>query len=226
MLSIPQWLRLPTNCVLCQQDTQSNVIICQDCLPLLKRIDYACDYCGYPLNDINQQLCGQCAHQKPAIDRMLTTYHYQEPLRTLLHDFKYHEALYLGHFLAELMLNAAAEELSSTQCLVPVPLHIRRLKQRGFNQAGVLAKLLAKKLHLPWEPTLCQKVMHTPPQASLTSKQRHKNLAHAFQVKASDYTHITLVDDLLTTGSTVNELASCFKSQGVEQVDVWCCARA
>jgi ComF family protein len=193
---------------------------------LFKQIGPACSYCALPLPDENFLVCGLCIKEKPQFDGTITAYVFEEPLRTLLHDFKYKEALYLRSFLAKLMLDALPAQNLQTQCLVPVPLHPKRIRQRGFNQAAELCKLLAKKLKVNCELNLCKKIIHTEAQVTLVSKQRRKNLRQAFQSKPSLYQHITLVDDLMTTGSTANELARAFKQQGVERVDLWCCARA
>lgn len=200
--------------------------VCADCKASFKKIGPACRHCAQPLPDEKFLLCGLCAKKQPAIDRTLTAYLYEDPLRTLLHDFKYKEALYLRSFLVDLMLEALPERtLLQTECLVPVPLHPKRIRQRGFNQAAELAKLLAKRLGLACDLDLCQKVLHTPPQASLDRQERQRNLRRAFQARTKGYQHITLVDDLLTTGSTANELAREFKKQGIVKIDLWCCAR-
>ncbi len=219
-------LRLPAVCVLCCQYHRQPFAVCTACANLLQRIGPACRYCALPLPDDNFLVCGRCTIAKPVFDKVNTAYLFAEPLRTLLHEFKYAQALYLGGFLAQLMLDALPKQAMQTQCLVPVPLHPKRLRERGFNQAAELAKLLARTLQLPCELNLCKKIIHTVPQVSLNKKQRMDNLRHAFQSKPSNYQHITLVDDLLTTGSTANELARTFKKQGVGQVDLWCCARA
>ena len=105
-------------------------------------------------------------------------------------------------------------------------MHYKRLRQRGFNQAAELAKQLGKTLKLPYDLYQCKKIRNTPPQASLDARQRQKNLHDAFLAAPIPYQHITLVDDLITTGNTVNELAKSLKMQGVDRVDVWCCAKA
>ena len=104
-------------------------------------------------------------------------------------------------------------------------MHPKRLKQRGFNQAAILTKLLARKLNIPYDLTSCQKIINTEPQASLDGEQRQKNLRKAFRCKPLPYEHVTLIDDLLTTGCTANELALTLKKTGVKRVDIWCCAR-
>lgn len=224
--SITQMLSLPAICLLCKQYHSKPVAVCDSCRSLFKPIGAACSYCALPVPDATFLVCGLCCRKKPPLDRTITAYLFEEPLRTLLHHFKYDGALYLRRFLAHLMLDALPPESLQSQCLVPVPLHPKRLGQRGFNQAAELSKWLAKKLKMVCELNLCKRIIHTPPQVSLDSKQRQQNLRNAFQSKPTQYQHITLVDDLLTTGSTANELAKTLKEQGVARVDLWCCARA
>lgn len=171
-------------------------------------------------------ICGHCIKNPPHFDQAIIGYTFDEPLRGLLHQFKYHNGLYLGNFLAHLMLHAFQKKPEHPQCLIPVPMHPQRIKQRGFNQAAILAKILAKKLNLPVDLTSCNKRINTTPQASLNGEQRQKNLRKAFYSTPLIYDHVTLVDDLLTTGSTANELALTLKKAGVKRVDIWCCARA
>ena len=153
-------------------------------------------------------------------------YQFEEPLRTLLHQFKYHNGLYLTKFLSQLILNAYHTNPTKPQCLIPVPMHPEKLKLRGFNQAAVLTKHVARALNLPYDLYHCQKQINTVPQASLNGEQRQKNLHKAFHVNPLPYEHVALIDDLLTTGSTANELAFTLKKAGIKTVDIWCCARA
>lgn len=224
--SITQRLRFPTVCLLCKQYQRDAQFICKECLCLFKSIKYGCKYCACPLPDAHFPVCGACSTKQPDFDRAIIAYPYEEPLRTLIHQFKYQEKLYLVSFLSQLMLPFLKECDEIPQCLIPVPMHPQRLKQRGFNQAAVLTKSLAKKMHIPYQLQGCQKIINTKPQASLDKKQRAKNLRQAFTVNTLPYQHIALVDDLLTTGNTANELARAFKKKGVLRVDVWCCARA
>ncbi|WP_231950098.1 ComF family protein [Legionella lansingensis] len=219
-------LRLPSVCIVCYRYHREPYAVCKRCITLFTRLGPACHYCAFPLLDDQFLVCGRCSRTKPNFDQTLIAYRFEEPLRTLLHDYKYNGALFLRHFLVKLMLDALPRPEIQTQCLVPVPLHPKRLRERGFNQAAELCKLLAKHLNIPCELTLCRKIHHTAPQAQLSGKERRRNLRHAFAVKPQQYKHITLVDDLLTTGSTVSELTKLFKKQGVHRVDVWCCARA
>lgn len=216
--------KLPAICSLCQQYHLNQLAICSECLDLLTPLGPACRYCAEPLPDSTFLVCGRCIQKKPTVDAVITAYRFEEPLRTLLHAFKYHESLHLLTLLATLMRHALPANYQ-TDCLIPVPMHPKRLRQRGFNQAAVLAKCLSRRLSFPCDLSHIQKQVHTAPQAGLSSSARRQNLRHAFQAKPNHYQHVTLIDDLLTTGSTANELARVLKHQGVTRVDLWCCAR-
>jgi ComF family protein len=225
IISISQRLRLPSICALCSQYHKDGMAVCFSCLQLFPSIGPACYYCALPLPDNDFLMCGHCAEKKPSFDHAIAPFHFEEPLRTLLHEFKYHEGLYLSSFFATLIKRAIPTESLKTQCLLPVPMHPKRLRQRGFNQAAELVKQLGRLLTIPYDLSHCKKIINTAPQAGLNAKQRQRNLKHAFYVDPLPYQHVTLVDDLLTTGSTANELANTLKSQGVCRVDIWCCAR-
>ena len=223
--SIAQLLRLPAICGLCNHYHSGQLALCTECTTLLTPLGPACCYCALPLPDAAFLVCGQCCRKRPYVDTVITAYRFEEPLRALLHEFKYHEGLHLLTYLITLMLHALPAGLYNTECLIPVPMHPKRLRQRGFNQAAELAKQLSRRLKLPVDLSHCQKTINTAPQAGLTAQARQKNLRHAFQVKSTPYRHVTLIDDLMTTGSTANELARMLKNQGVDRVDLWCCAR-
>ena len=224
--SIAQTFRLPTICSLCNQYHQGHDAICKPCHTLLKPLGPACQHCATLLPDAIYPVCGQCCIKRQDVDRVMTAYRFDEPLRTLLHEFKYHQGLYLSNFLTELILDALNDEAKKTQCLIPVPMHPLRIRQRGFNQAAVLAKRLGRRLNITYDLSGCHKISNTAPQATLNAKLRKKNIHNTFRANPLVYQHITLIDDLLTTGSTANELARVLKQQGAMRVDLWCCARA
>lgn len=223
--SITQWWRLPAVCVLCHHYHYDKYAVCQTCTSFLVRIKHGCRTCRLPIDNPQVDQCGFCIKRKPAYDRVITAYSFEEPLRALLHEFKYRQALYLRTFMAQLMLDAKPPEIYQPDCLVPVPMHPKKLRERGFNQAAELTKILAKKLNLSLNLTLCEKTINTAAQVNLNGKHRNRNLQKAFTAKVSHYQHVTLIDDLLTTGSTANALALTLKKQGVKRVDVWCLAR-
>lgn len=225
IISIAQMLRLPTRCLLCHGLYRGPFAVCVTCAKHLPLLGPSCQSCATPLPDTGFLLCGQCCLKKPAIDHVFTTYRFEEPLRTILHEFKYREGLYLASFLSKLMAQAIPVAYE-TECLIPVPMHPKQLRRRGFNQAALLAKHVARHIHCPVDNVSCQKILDTPHQAGLDAQARRQNLHQAFHVKAISYEHVTLVDDLLTTGSTANELARQLKRAGVKRVDLWCCAKA
>ncbi len=225
---ITQWLksRLSRCCVLCTQYHQRSDALCSACHEWLQPTAFSCDICATPLPPSQFLTCGSCIRKKPNFDYVIAPYPFEEPLRTLLHEFKYRQGLYLNSYLAKLIMQHLPPAALQTQCLIPVPIHRKKLIERGFNQAAELTKYLGKTLGIPYQLDACQKIIHTLPQAGLNATQRKRNLTQAFAAEALPFQHITLIDDLLTTGSTVNELAKIFKRQGVARVDVWCCARA
>lgn len=224
--SIPQWLRLRFPCALCNQYHQNNAAVCEKCQVLLPRQQFTCQVCAHPLTDASLLLCGHCIKSPPSFDSATAPLLFEEPARTLIHQFKYHEGLFLTSFLAQQMLTMTPKNIYQTDCLVPIPMYPKSLSQRGYNQALELTKHLSKQLQIPYQKKLCIKTKSTPSQASLNKKERQINLVGAFEVKACKYQHITLIDDIMTTGSTAQILATAFKKQGAKRVDVWCIARA
>lgn len=228
MPSISQWLkqrRLPRVCALCALYHTGADAVCAACLARLSPIAFSCVQCARPLPESQFRVCGVCIQNKPWFDTVIAPYAFDELLRILLHEFKYRQGLYLMSFLAELILSHLPPQALQTECLLPVPMDSKRLSERGFNQSAELAKFLGKQLRIPVSLSLCHKVVRTLPQAGLSALHRQKNLLNAFQIMPNHYQRVTIIDDLLTTGSTANELARVLKQQGVLQVDVWCCAR-
>ncbi|MFY7697979.1 MAG: ComF family protein [Legionella sp.] len=224
--SITQLFRIPSPCVLCKQYHQNRLAVCLDCSQLLKPITSCCNYCALPLPKSDFMICGLCIKKPPYFDHTFAAFHFAEPLRSLLHKFKYNEGLYLTNFLGAMMLTRMPEKIAYSECLIPVPLHPKRLHERGFNQTLELCKYLTRQLKIPYDFSICHKIKQTKPQAGLNNQQRKSNLRGSFMATPSRYQHVTLVDDLMTTGSTANELAKTLKKQGIARVDVWCCARA
>jgi ComF family protein len=185
-----------------------------------------CGQCAAPLPDPHYPLCGQCIKKPPFFDRAVVAHSFEEPLRGLLHRFKYQQALDLAGFFSHLMFESLYQLEVKPDCLIPVPMHRKRLQQRGFNQSLILTRLLAKTLQIPYDFTSCQKVKHTRPQAELEAKERQKNLHQAFSCTPLPHQHLAIIDDLLTTGSTASELAYTLKQAGAKRVDIWCVARA
>jgi len=175
----------------------------------------------------NPVLCGRCLGKKPAFDRTYAPFIHQGAIRHLITTLKfnaqYQNARLLGLMLAEHLRQVA----EIPDCIVAVPLHKSRYRQRGFNQAIEIAAILSKQLLVPLDLTSCERYRDTPHQTRLSAKKRRKNIKNAFKLNHPlAAKHIAIVDDVMTTGSTVHELAALLKKSGVRKVDVWVCARA
>ena len=190
LLSIAQRIRLPSICVLCNQFHRANLAVCDFCITLLPTLEPACKQCAFPLPDNQYLVCGHCIKKPPHFDTTTINYSFEEPLRGLLHCFKYQNGLYLGSFLAQLIVNAWKKQPSYPQCLIPVPMHPKKLKSRGFNQTVLLTRFLNKQLKIPFDLINCQKMMNTTPQAELDGSKRTQNIKGAFTVNRLPYTHV------------------------------------
>jgi ComF family protein len=129
--------------------------------------------------------------------------------------------------LAELLTKFIKEnDIELPDVIMPVPLHPSRLRERGFNQALELAKPIGREFDIPIDTKSCKRIKATATQSTLDKKIRIKNMRGAFEiVQPLDCKHLVLIDDVVTTGTTVNELAKILKANGVQRVDVWALAR-
>ena len=147
----------------------------------------------------------------------------------MITQLKFHHHLIYANLFGALLtkkITLAYQDDRLPELIIPVPLHPSRLCERGFNQALEIAKPISKKLHLTINTQTCTRRINTLPQSLLPASERKSNIQHAFAlIKNTSAKHIALVDDVITTGNTISELANTFKKIGVEKVDVWCCAR-
>lgn len=170
--------------------------------------------------------CGRCQRQPPPWHGVWAPFRYAWPLDRLEARFKFAGDLAAGRALAEAWLDCAAP--ARPQALLPVPLHRRRLRARGYNQARELARTLASGLDIPCAERLLLRTRATRAQTDLGARERRRNVRGAFAVRpgARLPTHVALVDDVCTTGATLAECARTLRRGGVERVDVWVLARA
>lgn len=211
-------------CVLCQFKYKGKHAICESCFYLLPRLSHPCHGCATPMLGSSLEVCHRCLTTSRSTDHLMINYPFIEPLRSLIHTFKFHQGLYLTSLLATLMLYRGTP-MHLPELLIPVPLHPKRQALRGFNQAALLTNYLSRQLNIPHDLWACKKVRDTLPQSGYSASLRYQNLIDAFEVKALPYQHVALIDDVLTTGATVNHLASLLKQTGVARVDVWCIAK-
>ncbi|KEQ18195.1 ComF family protein [Endozoicomonas numazuensis] len=221
------------SCLLCRADTPMNKPVCNLCIQALPIADKHCLLCGIPVLANSSDLCARCVQKKPAFDICHSAFNYEFPVDHLLKKIKYHQQL--------IYLPPLAEQLSRTllhhydgkvwpQAILPVPLHNKRLRSRGFDQALVLARQLVKNLHpyqqMKLETHLIKRQKHTDPQQGLQASQRKRNIKNAFSLTGTpDYQYLAILDDVVTTGETVSEITRLLKQQGVKRVDIWCLAR-
>lgn len=228
-LNIIQDYLFPPTCILCGGSGFDSQDICQPCFNDLKRNIHCCYRCAeiFETANIAPQLCGHCISTSPEFDETYAPYIHQDEIRYLIAKLKfnrqYKNARLLGYLLAQhLQKNAELPEL-----IIPVPLHKLRYQERKFNQSLEIAKTVSKQLQIPIDHTSCIRTRNTIHQTDLPAKQRHKNIKNAFKVQHPiNAQHVAILDDVMTTGSTANELAKILKKQGVSHVDVWVCARA
>ena len=216
-------------CILCGDIIREPNCLCQACQQELPYIHSACFSCGLPLEpSVESDCCGQCVSSPPPTKQCISLFHYQAPVDYLIKHMKYHNQL----TIAEMMGKALAKKIRKLskalpEQIIPVPLHVERLKQRGYNQAIEISRQISTELNIPLNLTDCSRIKHTSPQFDIPATQRSKNIKNAFEISSQlQARHIALVDDVMTTGSTVWEIANSLLKSGVEQVDVWVCARA
>ena len=211
---------LPPICLPCGASGTDGRDLCAGCAVDLPRNALACPGCATPLATGQTGFCQNCRSQPFPFDSAFVPFRYQPPIDFLVRGLKFDGRLSHGRLLGELFADALAERGDPLpDRIVPVPLHPRRLRERGFNQALELARPVAKKLQRPLSASLCQRIRNTPAQADLPWKERRKNIRHAFQCTA-DVTGqtILLVDDVMTTGSSLDECARTLKLHGAKAV--------
>ena len=226
------WLRrtiYPPACVLCNLPTEY-YDLCTGCTDDLAQNKHPCSTCALPLQNPFDRVCARCLKQPPQFDHCHAAYLYDYPLDRLIQRFKFQGDLRCGRVLAELVLDSLqhADEPVRAQALIPVPLFRKRLVERGFNQSLELARDLGSGLGLPVLKNHLVRIRNTRAQSDLGADKRTSNVRGAF--KATNVTdlpeNIALIDDVMTTGSTVNECALTLKNAGVQQIDIWLIARA
>ena len=219
----------PSRCILCQKTLNQAIEICPDCYRSLPHNASCCQACALPLPDElrNVAICGRCLRQPPAFDYAHSLFRYESSVIGLVHQLKFGERISHARSIGEMLWSTLCQSGESPDCLLPVPLHDSRLRQRGFNQSLEISRVIAKKSGIPVEYDAVVRHRSTSAQTGLDAKQRKKNIKGAFSViNKLDYEHVLIVDDVMTTGATVDELARLLKKNGVMRVGVMTIARA
>ena len=218
-------LLLPTTCLLCNAPTINRLSLCTECIDDLPRPGISCNVCNVPIGIPGT--CGQCLLQKPAYDSANAALAYAPPVSQLVQRLKYGNRIDIARLFATLMLPVMSSLDDPPDILVPVPLHYTRLRRRGYNQAWEITRRLAGLSNAPADNTLLQRIRPTPSQTGLSARQRKRNLRDAFKVRQdTGALHIAIVDDVMTTGSTLQAIAEVLTNSGAKKVTGLVVARA
>jgi ComF family protein len=227
-------LLYPATCTICRNNLRAGEYLCNGCEAKIVRIVAPfCETCSEPFEGsiTNAFTCANCAHRTIYFDAAVAAYRGRGIVRDVIHEFKYGRQIHLRHLVARWLLAALDDERLrgiSLDVIVPVPLHPARQRERGFNQAGLLAELLSAETSVPSKPLL-ERIRYTTTQTALDRSERMENLHNAFRLRKNADVRglrVLLIDDVLTTGSTLSECARVLKRAGAMSVHAATAARA
>ena len=223
-----QRLLLPPQCLLCGRRSDTARDLCSACTAELAQNRVCCPRCALPL-EAAAPLCGECLRSEPPFAAAYVPFVYGHPLDLLMTRLKFGRSLAAGRVLSEAWIDALRDAPPVLpQLLIPVPLHPTRLRERGYNQTLELARPLARELGIELRVDGLMRTRATAAQSNLDAKARHHNLRGAFDIveNAALPAHVAVIDDVMTTGTTLRECARTLRRAGVARVDVWALARA
>lgn len=216
------------SCVLCEAVSDNPLSLCIACQQDLPWLLHACEHCALPLEDRSKAVCLQCQINPPVFDRAYCALHYSAPVDYLIKRMKFSHQLSHAKVLGSLLAQQLAQrEINSVDAILPVPLHSARLRKRGFNQSLELAHGLLQSFDISLLKGV-ERIVNTTAQTLVKDGGRERNVRDAFSMKSGGVLprHVAILDDVITTGSTSNELARLLKDSGVTKVSVWAVARA
>ena len=224
-----QHIIYPPICLICNKPGKKEQDLCESCEQALPWLKQTCVQCALPLPEDSSDflLCGRCLKKPPFFDLSLSLFGFEKDIVVLIHQLKFHNKLAVSRLLSGQLNNTVMNTVDKPDCLLPVPLHKKRLRHRGFNQSIEIARTLSKTWSIPIEYSWLKRTRATQPQTGLDAKSRRRNIKGAFEmVEKKKYQHVAIIDDVVTTGSTVNEIARVLKRSGVKKVSVYSIARA
>lgn len=217
----------PSACPVCRNPSDAflHAPICANCWGTVKRYDGAsCRVCAAPLVSEHSRICGECLRKAPPFSLVLSYGLYTGALSEAIHILKFSGLKRIAGPLGNLLLELP---IPDADCIVPVPVTVRTLRDRGFNQTLLLSVILSKHLKIPVRMNSLFKKKETPPQIGLRAKERVDNLKNAFEVRERlGDRRIILVDDVMTTGATVRECSKVLLRAGAKEVVVVTLARS
>lgn len=209
---------LPASCVICGGESLSEQTLCSECFGQIAFLSaYKCKKCGFKAEQLGEELiCGDCHRHPPVFDDFYGVSEYNEFAASLITRLKFRDQLYLVPSLSRLMASVLPIVEENT-IITGVPIYWRRRLKRRYNQSDELARYIASYKNIKFIPNLVQRIRYTQPQLGKTGSQRRKNLKQAFKLnkKYEDIrdTHVILVDDVMTTGTTLQAVAKILKKQ-------------
>jgi competence protein ComFC len=227
-------LLYPATCTTCGKSVRAGEYLCDACEAKIVRIvPPFCETCSEPFEGsmTSAFTCANCAHRTIYFDAAVAAYRGRDIVREIIHEFKYARQIHLRHLVAHWLRAALDDERLrdiSFDLIVPVPLHPARQRERGFNQAGLLAESLSAETSMPSTPVL-ERIRYTTTQTALDRSERMENLHNAFRLRKNADVRglrVLLIDDVLTTGSTLSECARVLKRAGAISVHAATAARA
>ena len=203
--------------------------LCGPCREEMPYVDHGCERCALALPEAAAAgLCLACQRRPPPFDRAFALLHYEYPVDRMIGALKFAGRLGCGRTLGELMAEAlGSHDRDLPEAILPLPLHRERRRERGFNQAAELALPIARRLGIDLVTGLLERVRPTVPQSGLSARARRRNVANGFSpARAAMPLSLALVDDVMTTGSTLAAAAQACRDGGVRRIEVWVAARA
>lgn len=225
-------LWLSKACLLCDAAIIDEQPICEPCKLDLPWLQHGCQFCALPV-PAGERSCHQCQQQLQPFRQAAAAWSYDFPVNTLISRFKYNSQWPYGRLLAQMLAEYLEFQYQEARLIRPdfllaVPLANKRQRQRGYNQAQMIAQWLSRDLHIPLLYKAAQRIRYTSIQQGLTASQRHSNMRNAFRIVQPEQVagqHIAIVDDVLTTGATCAALTRSLLAAGASRVDVYCLAR-
>lgn len=214
----------PRRCPVCHEIVKKRgELICPSCRREVQPLrEPLCKKCGKPIRDPAAEYCRDCREREHLYTRGLAVLPYTGKIKQSIYQMKFHNKREYIDFYGPYMAEILGERILSweAQALVPVPLHPSKMRKRGFNQAELLAKKVGERLEIPIRTDIVQRTRATRPQKELTWRERQNNMKGAFKISRYDVKlkKIILVDDIYTTGSTIDEIAGKLLEQGAEEI--------
>ncbi|MGC4061713.1 MAG: phosphoribosyltransferase family protein [Aquabacterium sp.] len=224
--------KLPGQCLICRRWQASS--LCTHCLEAWRAPVARCQRCAIDLPayraDAGHEICALCEDQSPEVDRTICAVHYTAPWSPLLARLKFRDGTALARPLGALLAQAVAPRLSDVNLIVPVPLSRQRLAERGYNQSWLLARQVGKRLKVEARHDLLERRTHTSRLMAMSAEERQRHIAGAFEVTTTGLRlvpgrDVAIVDDVMTTGATLNAAAATLLDAGAHSVSAWVVAR-